>query len=173
MINTTTAVPCLGRTCGLGHLDQAPAEDAPQPGLHDEVLGPACHGDEEAGDVQAPVLGHEAVDHAGRCVLGQAHILRESGPREPVSASSSAAGRPRLRAPALGGPSPWAQTWRVEVTTPKWDRDLEQQREPKLGREPGRPAPHPRHLLTVPWVRSPRTPCPSCPWGRASSAPTG
>lgn len=71
-------------TRGLGHLDQASPEDALQPQLHAEVLGPTSHRDEEVGDIQAPVLGHELVDDTGGCVLGDPDILR--GKREPVRA---------------------------------------------------------------------------------------
>ena len=67
-----------GPTCGLGHFDQSSAEDALQPGLHVEVLGPTRDRNEEVGDVQAPVLGHELVGHAGGSVLGEADVLQGS-----------------------------------------------------------------------------------------------
>lgn len=71
-------LPAPRATCGLGHLDQASSEHTLQPGLHVEVLGPTCHRDEEVGDIQAPVLGHEVVDHAGGGVLGEADVLQGS-----------------------------------------------------------------------------------------------
>lgn len=71
-------------TCGLGHLDQASPEDALQPQLHVEVLGPTGHRNEEVGDIQAPVLGHELVDDTGGRVLRDPDILQGNG--EPVRA---------------------------------------------------------------------------------------
>lgn len=79
-------------TCGLGHFDQASAEDALQPGLHVEVLGPARDRDEEVGHVQAPVLGHELVGHAGGGVLREPDVLQGS------------------QETAGGAPGPWAPT---------------------------------------------------------------
>lgn len=71
-------------TCGLGYLDQASPEDAFQPQLHVEVLGPTSHRDEEVGVIQAPVLGHELVDDTGGRILGDPDILQ--GNRELVRA---------------------------------------------------------------------------------------
>lgn len=68
----------------MGHLDQASPEDALQSQLHVEVLGPTSHGDEEVGDIQAPVLGHELVDDTGGRILGDPDILQ--GNRELVRA---------------------------------------------------------------------------------------
>lgn len=89
--------PLPGVTCGLGHLDQASAEDVLQPGLHVKVLGPSSDRDEKVGDIQAPVLGDEVVDDAGGRVLGEADILRGSQrtAEEAGSVASWASPRPQ------------------------------------------------------------------------------